>query len=92
MFLGNRPSYCLDVVQVGNEAARIPRALMDTEPDDELIFRPDLHVVGRFELAFVDMVLFHAHKGGIEIGLAKAVPIPQDGLIVSYFSRRGRLS
>ena len=49
---------------------------MDTIMGDELFLGTDLCIVGGFELAVLHVVLFHAHKHSIGIGLAITIAVP----------------
>src|SRR5690606_12824726 len=70
----------------------IGACLVDTVVCDELFFRTDLRVVGRFELPVLHVVIFQPHEGGIFIGFAVTVPFPSVANCFSYFSSLGRCS
>lgn len=58
---------------------------MDTVAEHELVFRSDLHVVARLQLAVSHMIFFHPHKRRIRIGLAEAVPFTKKRLLMLVF-------
>ena len=65
-------------VEMGRKHQRIGRVRINVEIENDLINRTDLHIVAGFELFVVQMVVIHAHKGGVGIGLAETVSAIED--------------
>src|SRR5690606_35726391 len=67
----------LEAIKMVFQCGGIGACMVDTVVCDELFFRTDLRVVGRFELPVLHVVIFQPHEGGIFIGFAVTVPFPQ---------------
>ena len=63
---------------MGNESAPVARPPGCGVMRNELVLRGYLHVVARLGLPVVHRVFLHAHERGIVVGLAVAVPLPED--------------
>ncbi|GMV53204.1 MAG: hypothetical protein AMXMBFR68_09960 [Ignavibacteria bacterium] len=72
-------------VEMGRKHQRIGRVRINVEIENDLINRTDLHIVAGFKLIVVQMVVIHAHKGGIGIGLAATVSAIHDLIFCLVF-------
>ncbi|MNR04442.1 hypothetical protein D3C85_1204050 [compost metagenome] len=81
----------LHFLQVWFQAAAVAWPLMQTVPEDELVFRSDLDVVAGFELAVTHVIFLHPHEGRVRVRFAVAVSLSQYTLMLLVRLQPGQL-
>lgn len=77
------PAYgSLGVLEMLDHAGGVSGFWVGRGIDDELSLGPHLNVVGGLELAIAHAVIFHAHEGGVAVGLGKRSPLTKVALVL----------
>nr|WP_229696106.1 hypothetical protein [Paenibacillus albidus] len=63
---------------------------MKTVGQNKLIFGSDLYIITRFELTITHVVFLHPHEGPIRVGLAEAIPVAKQHLVLLVFQQSGQ--